>query len=144
MMSGIHGKNTQPEFRIRRLLHGRGFRYRLHDNRFLGKPDLVFPKYHAIVFIHGCFWHGHDCPLFRLPGTRPDFWRDKITRNRDNDQVVLDALRKSGWRIAVVWECAIRGKTRLADNVLADLLSAWLTSSVEILNLRGVERQEIR
>ena len=81
MMSGIRGKNTRPELLIRKGLHARGFRFRLHDKRLPGKPDLVLPKYSAVIFVHGCFWHGHDCHLFKWPQSRREFWRKKITRN---------------------------------------------------------------
>jgi DNA mismatch endonuclease, patch repair protein len=109
MMSGIRGRNTKPEVLIRSLLHREGFRFRLHVRELPGKPDIVFSRHHAVVFVHGCFWHGHDCPLFRLPSTRSDFWREKIARNRANDHRALTSLAAAGWRVAVVWECAIRG-----------------------------------
>ena len=98
MMAGIRGKNTKPEMIIRRGLHARGFRYLLHDKRLPGKPDLVLPKHRAVIFVNGCFWHGHDCPLFKWPKTRKGFWRTKIARNRENDESAVIALRRSGWR----------------------------------------------
>ncbi|AOV17837.1 very short patch repair endonuclease [Acidihalobacter aeolianus] len=109
MMAGIRGQNTKPEILVRSLLHREGFRYRLHVKELPGKPDIVLPKYCAVIFVHGCFWHGHDCPLYRLPGTRRDFWQDKIDRNRDRDRRVRNALLAACWRVAVVWECALRG-----------------------------------
>jgi DNA mismatch endonuclease (patch repair protein) len=125
MMSGIRGRNTKPEILIRSLLHRRGFRFRLDARDLPGRPDIVLPRYHAVVFVHGCFWHGHDCPLFKWPQTRPDFWREKIDRNRSNDTKVQAALRERGWRIAVVWECALRGANRDLDGVLQRLVD-WL------------------
>lgn len=137
MMSGIRSKNTKPELLVRRLLHRRGFRYRLHVSGLPGKPDLVFPKYHAVVFVHGCFWHGHECKLFRMPGTRTEFWKRKITGNRQRDRRESKALAKLGWRIAIVWECALRGSNADPENAV-EKLAAWLagnsagTATVEI------------
>lgn len=126
-MSGIRGKNTKPELLIRGALHARGFRYRLHAPHVPGKPDLVLPKWKAVILVHGCFWHGHDCHLFRLPGTRTAFWEAKIERNRERDNQVLNALREAGWRVLTVWECAIRGRTRLEFPDVIDRICAWLT-----------------
>ena len=125
MMSGIRGRNTQPEILIRRLLHRRGFRFRLDVRELPGRPDIVLPRYRAIVFVHGCFWHGHNCPLFKWPQTRTEFWREKIARNRTNDAKALAALAARGWRVAVIWECALRGADRDPD-ALVDRLAAWL------------------
>lgn len=126
-MSGIRGKNTKPELLIRKGLHTRGFRYRLHSPVVPGKPDLVLPRYRAAVFVHGCFWHGHDCHLFRLPGTRTVFWEAKIARNRERDRQVLDSLGEADWRSLTIWECAIRGKTRLEFGALMDRICGWIT-----------------
>ena len=125
MMSGIRGRNTKPEILVRSLLHREGFRFRLHVRELPGKPDIVLPKYRAAIFVHGCFWHGHDCPLYRLPSTRPDFWRNKIDRNRASDRRARDALLAAGWRVAVVWECALRGAGTDAGQV-AKRLAVWL------------------
>lgn len=124
-MSGIRGRNTKPEILVRGVLHREGFRFRLHVRELPGKPDIVLPKYRAAIFVHGCFWHGHDCPLYRLPGTRPDFWRNKIERNRDCDRRARDALLAAGWRVAVVWECAIRGAGTDPGQV-GQRLAVWL------------------
>lgn len=96
MMSGIRGRNTKPEIMIRSLLHHHGFRFRLHVRDLPGKPDIVLPRHHAVIFVHGCFWHGHDCPLFKWPGTRADFWREKIGRNQSNDNLAREALLAGG------------------------------------------------
>lgn len=125
-MSGIRAKNTKPEIQIRRALHGAGFRFRLHDKGVPGKPDLVLPKHEAVIFVHGCFWHGHDCPLFRLPGTRQRFWKAKIERNRQRDSQVQEELMESGWRSATVWECALRGPARLGIEETTLQLKRWL------------------
>lgn len=127
MMSGIRGRNTKPEVLIRSLLHRRGFRFRLDARDLPGRPDIVLPRYRAVVFVHGCFWHGHDCHLFKWPQTRPEFWREKIGRNRSNDEKVRAALLASGWRVGIVWECALRGANRDIEGVLARLVE-WLQS----------------
>ena len=111
MMSGIRGKNTGPEMIVRRGLHARGFRYRLHDGGLPGKPDLVFVRYNAAMFVNGCFWHGHGCHLFKWPSSRARFWRQKISANRERDAETLLALRKAGWRVAIVWELRAQGQT---------------------------------
>jgi DNA mismatch endonuclease Vsr len=139
MMSGIRSKNTKPELLVRRLLHKRGFRYRLHDSRLPGKPDLVFPKYGAVIFIHGCFWHGHQCRFFRLPGTRTDFWKNKISGNRKRDRKTRNMLSGLDWRIAIVWECALRGSGADPQDVI-DRLAEWLTNhstDATFLEIRG-------
>lgn len=135
-MSGIRGKNTKPEILIRTLLHRRGFRFRLHDRELPGKPDIVFPRYHAVIFVHGCFWHGHDCRLFKMPATRERFWQEKITRNRSNDQKASATLLSMGWRVGVVWECAIRGADRDIDRV-ACRLGNWLHGDKSFVEERG-------
>ena len=137
MMSGIRGKDTQPEMLIRRALHAWGFRYRLHCRDLPGRPDLCFPKYRAVIFVHGCFWHGHDCHLFKWPKTRPDFWREKIGRNREVDQRAIDLLEADGWRVAIVWECALKGREKIGLEFVSGRLSEWLASNVARLDLRG-------
>ena len=112
-MSRIRGRDTKPELTLRRGLHALGFRFRLHRRDLPGRPDLVFPGRGAAVFVHGCFWHGHDCPMCRLPGTRTAFWTAKIQGNRDRDRRAVSALMTSSWRVLVVWECALRGPARL-------------------------------
>lgn len=120
VMSRIRGKDTKPEMLMRRGLHGRGLRYRLHGTGIPGKPDMVFPKYRALIFVHGCFWHGHGCSLFKWPKTRAAFWKTKISRNMERDREALAALKADGWRMLVVWECALKGRHRRA---LPDILS---------------------
>lgn len=138
MMSGIRGKNTKPELIIRKALHARGFRYRLHA-KLPGKPDICLPKHRAVIFVHGCFWHGHDCHLFKWPKTRPEFWREKIARNREVDGRALVALVEDGWRTAVVWECALKGRSRLPLEEIASALDEWLRLGDSSLELRGVD-----
>jgi DNA mismatch endonuclease (patch repair protein) len=138
MMSGIRGKNTKPELLIRKALHARGFRYRLHCE-LPGKPDICLPKHRAVIFVHGCFWHGHDCHLFKWPSTRPEFWRAKIARNREVDAAAEAALLAAGWRVGTIWECAIKGKAKLPRDALAVLVSSWLMSDRPRLDLMGHE-----
>lgn len=137
MMAGIRGRNTKPERLVRTTLHSLGFRYRLHDPKVYGRPDLVFPKYHAVLFIHGCFWHGHNCSLFRYPETRKVFWEEKIRRNRERDDEVRKVLSGSGWRIGIVWECALKGKYRLGLEETVDRIILWLRSDQKESEIRG-------
>lgn len=136
MMSGIRGRDTKPEVIVRSALHRLGFRFRLHVRDMPGKPDIVLPRYRAAIFVNGCFWHGHDCPFFRVPGTHEDFWRDKIFRNKANDIKVSRSLRAVGWRVGVVWECALRGADKDPDAV-ARRLAAWLRSKETAVEVRG-------
>jgi DNA mismatch endonuclease (patch repair protein) len=125
MMAGIKGRNTKPEILIRKQLHRQGFRFRLHARDLPGKPDIVLPRYHAVIFVNGCFWHGHDCRLFKWPGTRQDFWHQKITRNRVKDQQSQEALLASDWRVGIVWECALRGASKNIEELVQNLAD-WL------------------
>ena len=108
-MTRIRGRDTIPELLLRRGLHGLGLRFRLYRKDLPGKPDLVFPRHRAVILVHGCFWHWHNCPLFKWPATRATFWRQKIERNRKRDQASVDRLIRDGWRVLIVWECALRG-----------------------------------
>ena len=119
-MSRIRGRDTKPELVIRRGLHRLGFRFRLYDRKLPGQPDLVLPAHKVAILVHGCFWHGHDCPMFKWPATRKEFWRAKIRRNRERDKATFEALRQAGWRVLIVWECALRGIRRLqVEDVLS-------------------------
>ena len=137
MMSGIRGANTKPELLLRKGLHARGFRFRLHSTMLPGKPDIVLPRYRAVVFAHGCFWHGHDCHLFKWPSTRPEFWQAKIARNQVVDGRAEAALAKAGWRQAVVWECALKGRTRLPLEEVISACAEWLRSDRQRIEIRG-------
>lgn len=142
MMAGIRSKNTDPEMQIRKGLHGKGLRFRLHLKDVPGKPDMVFPKYRAAVFVHGCFWHGHDCPLFKMPRTRQEFWSAKIERNRARDRVVQQQLGEAGWRSMTVWECAIRGPGRLGLETTVDSIADWLPrTGVSTAELRAPKKE---
>ncbi|MDT0633641.1 very short patch repair endonuclease [Spectribacter hydrogenoxidans] len=127
MMARVGSKNTKPELALRRLLHKRGFRYRLHGSELPGRPDLVFVKYGAVVFVHGCFWHRHPgCKHASSPSTRSEFWQSKFRENIERDARNLSKLRRAGWRIAVVWACALENP-RLERS--AEKLAIWLESS---------------
>ena len=118
-MSRIRGRNTGPEMLLRRGLHARGLRFRLCCRQLPGSPDLVFPRYRTVIFVHGCFWHGHECSAFRWPKTRPEFWAAKIEANRERDYAAMVNLLEDEWRVMTVWECALRGRTKLnAEDVL--------------------------
>lgn len=137
-MAAIRGGHTRPEMQIRRAMHAAGLRYRLHVRNLPGKPDLVFPKFRAAIFVNGCFWHGHDCHLFRWPVTRKEFWEAKIERNVANDDRALTALLQDGWRVATVWECALKGKTRLDPQDAMKTLADWVKSDADVLTVRGI------
>lgn len=139
MMAGIKSRNTAPELILRRGLHGLGFRFRLHVATLPGKPDIVFPSRKAVVFIHGCFWHGHSCHLFRWPSSRMEFWRKKIVRNREKDAENEMALIAVGWRILTVWECAIKGRTRLSLDEMIQAAATWLINGEENIVLQGTQ-----
>jgi DNA mismatch endonuclease (patch repair protein) len=116
-MSRIKGKDTKPEMLVRRFLHANGFRYRLHVKNLHGRPDIVLPKYKTVIFVHGCFWHGHkNCKYAKLPKTRTEWWQNKFDVNRANDVKAVEALEKMGWKVVVVWECDLK-----ADKVTATL-----------------------
>lgn len=137
MMSGIKSKNTKPEMTIRKGLHALGLRYRIHVKTISGHPDIVFSKFRAVIFINGCFWHGHDCPLFRLPSTRRDFWDEKINRNRKRDEEVKKSLDLEGWRQLTVWECAIRGHNTLDVEKVINDISFWIMNGSSNHQIRG-------
>lgn len=136
-MAAIRGADTGPELQIRRALHARGFRYRLHVKTLPGKPDLVFPGLGAVVFINGCFWHGHDCALFKWPKSREDFWRAKISGNIARDATQFTELRARGWRVARVWDCALRGREKRPFDEVISQLSLWLRSDRPETDLTG-------
>jgi len=106
-MSRIRSKNTKPEILLRKTLHGMGLRYRLHDRKLPGAPDLVLPKYRAVIFVHGCFWHRHGCKLTTTPSTQEDFWQAKFRANIERDRKNVRELETRGWRVLIVWECEL-------------------------------------
>ncbi|MCY4557181.1 MAG: very short patch repair endonuclease [Chloroflexi bacterium] len=137
MMRAIRGKDTKPEVRLRKALFAQGYRYRLHSENLPGSPDILLPRYRAAIFVHGCFWHGHDCHLFRLPTTRAEFWRQKIMGNRQRDILVQERLADEGWRVLTVWECSMKGRTRMPFDELVSRVSDWLTGTGRQLEIAG-------
>lgn len=137
MMSAVRRSGTKIEHQIRRDLHARGFRFRVDVRELPGRPDLALRKHNAVIFVHGCFWHGHDCRLFRLPATRQDFWRTKLAANRQRDVGSIRRLHQLGWRIAIVWECALRGVRQADVGGVLQSLSGWIQSESAYLELRG-------
>lgn len=134
MMSGIRSSNTKPEIVIRSSLHGRGYRFRVHRRDLPGSPDVVLPKFRSVIFVNGCFWHGHACRLFKWPKTRVDFWRNKIGRNQLNDTKVREALVDLGWRVAIVWECSIRGAKKDLNGVI-EQIEVWLKGTLPFIEI---------
>jgi len=128
MMSNIRGRDTIPELVIRKGMHKLGTRFRLYDKRLPGKPDLYFPKYNAVIFVNGCFWHRHYCHYFKWPSTRPKFWKEKLEGNVKRDISKWSSLEKSGIRVLVIWECAIRGKDAKSIEQVLQRAENWLKS----------------
>lgn len=121
-MSRIRSSNTKPEMQVRKFLFAHGFRYRLHDKKLPGKPDIVLPKYKTIIFVHGCFWHGHaGCRYFVVPRTRTEWWLNKINTNQTKDEQAVAKLQEAGWKIIIIWECEL--KKASLDNTMASLLT---------------------
>jgi DNA mismatch endonuclease (patch repair protein) len=137
MMSGIRGKDTRPELTIRRALHRAGFRYRLHVKELPGKPDIVLPRYRVAILVHGCFWHRHECHLFKWPESRVAFWQVKLAGNHASDVRHLEALRRDGWRVLVIWECALKGRERLNPENLETRVLSWLSGKSGFAQIRG-------
>jgi DNA mismatch endonuclease (patch repair protein) len=136
-MSRIRAKDTKPEMLMRRGLHALGYRYHLHWRALVGSPDMVFPRYKTALFIHGCFWHGHKCHLSTMPSTREAFWQKKITSNVVRDDKALKVLCAEGWRVLIVWECALRGKRRLALEEVLNRTEEFLEGTQNVLQLSG-------
>lgn len=135
-MSRIRSRNTKPELAIRSILHQNGYRFRLHSMDLPGKPDIVLPRYRAVVFVHGCFWHRHECHLFRWPRTRAAFWKKKINKNFENDCKSTQELLSAGWRVCTIWECSLKGRLRDVDGSTKRVMQ-WLASSRKRLEVRG-------
>lgn len=137
-MSRVRGKDTSPEMIVRRGLHARGLRYRLHVRELPGRPDLVFPRYKTAMFIHGCFWHKHTCEFFSLPKTRPEFWAKKLEDNVARDRRAISALHEDGWRVAVIWECSLRRATPAHIEGVMNRVARFIRSGRrQTLELRG-------
>ena len=124
IMARIRGKDTKPEMAVRRLVHGMGFRYRLHRKDLPGKPDIVFGPRRKAIFVHGCFWHQHDCPAGRMPSSRQDYWKPKLRRNVERDEANRKKLERNGWDVLVIWECETKDKEELAARIMRFLSDA--------------------
>lgn len=138
-MPRIRGKDTKPEILVRRGLHAAGYRFRLHRRDLPGSPDLVLPRHHAVIFMHGCFWHAHaDCKKFRIPRSRAAFWQEKLMGNKERDASNTRALLEMGWRLLVVWECATRQKntTKLINDIIL-----WLQSGEKLGELARTTKE---
>jgi len=131
MMSSVKSKNTAPELNVRKALFARGIRYRLHNKALPGSPDLVFPKYKAVIFIHGCFWHNHHCKAGKLPRTNRDFWKKKLQGNARRDLRNIAELKSMGWRVRVIWSCTLRDKSVISAQGLNQIIK-WLNKDSPI------------
>lgn len=136
-MAAVRARDTKPELMIRKALHGAGLRYRLNARDLPGKPDIVLPRHRAVVFVHGCFWHRHECDLFRWPESRTDFWRAKLDANAARDEKAADVLGTAGWRQAVVWECALKGRKKRDFQDTMQRLIAWIRSDEKAIIIGG-------
>ncbi len=136
-MSRIRGQDTKPEMLVRRGLHAEGLRFRLHVRDLPGRPDIIFPRHRAIIFVHGCFWHGHECPLFKIPKTRPDFWEKKIFANKERDQKVIAQLLGHRWRVLTVWECSLKGPNRHETSKLIAKCTDFVTGNTLQAEIEG-------
>lgn len=138
IMASVGQRNTGPELLLRRTLHRLGLRYRLHDRKLPGSPDLVFPRFHAVIFVHGCFWHVHNgCKFATTPSSRKAFWREKFEANEKRDRRNYEILAGLGWRVLVVWECAIKGRKDNALNELGTQVANWLISEERYWEIGG-------
>ena len=137
-MAAVKGKNTSPELKIRKLLHSYGYRFTLNNKHLPGNPDIVMKKHNTVVFIHGCFWHLHNCYKSTLPKTNSSFWKQKLEANKLRDQENIEKLEALGWRIVVIWECALKGKLKVSDDEVINRVSAWLKTSKPLLDIAGV------
>ena len=131
IMSSVGQKDTGPEILLRHSLHKAGLRYRLHDRTLPGSPDLVFPRFKAVVFVHGCYWHSHGCYKSTVPKSRREFWKNKFRVNRERDERNAMLLRKRGWRVLTVWECVLVGKHARSRDTLVARTRAWLSGANE-------------
>ena len=137
IMSRVGQKDTRPEILLRSVLHKAGLRYRLYDKALPGSPDLIFPRFRSVVFVHGCYWHSHGCYRSTVPKSRREFWKKKFRANRRRDQRVMVLLRERGWRVMIVWECTLVGKYALVPQSVAEQVHAWLTGREECGEVPG-------
>ena len=140
-MSRIRGKNTKPEILVRKGLHARGFRFRLHNKKLPGSPDIVLPKYGVAIMVNGCFWHGHKgCRYATKPKTSIEFWETKIARNRRRDEVTTAHLEALGWTVITVWECELRNSSQLDDRL--DALAEEIRYAGEVKRIRDINKRQ--
>ena len=131
-------KNTKLEVEFRKLIFAKGFRYKLHDKNLPGKPDLVFPKFKAVIFIHGCFWHNHEgCKYAHIPKSQPEYWKNKFCRNKENHLKACQKLKNDGWKVLTIWECAIKHPRYFKINDLLDYIEYWLTADTTTCEISG-------
>jgi DNA mismatch endonuclease (patch repair protein) len=143
-MSRIRGRDSAPELRVRRGLHAKGLRFRLHVRSLPGRPDLVLPKHRTVVFVHGCFWHAHGCSLSKVPASRAEFWKNKLEGNAARDRRVIEGLRASAWSVLVIWECALRGRFRIGDAAVFDKAASFIRKDIAgaLLEIAGDQFEE--
>ena len=143
-MRAIATRDTAIEKRLAGLLETLGIAFRTQDAALAGRPDFVVDDYRCVIFTHGCFWHHHDCYLFKVPATRTAFWLEKIGKNVARDRRDIALLREQGWRVLVVWECALRGRAKLSDEALSERLEEWICSGEgrADIDIRGIHRSE--
>ena len=142
IMASVRQKDTRPEMILRSALHRSGLRYRLHVKELPGTPDLAFPQFRAVVFVHGCYWHYHGCYKSTLPKTRREFWYAKFRANQVRDQRNFDLLHERLWRVMVVWECALVGKDELPLYEIVDHIHAWLRGAQKSGEITGLSLQD--
>ena len=134
IMSKISGKDTKPEIIVRKYLFSKGFRYRINDKRYPGKPDIVLPKYNTVIFVHGCFWHGHkNCKASNLPETRKEFWEKKIGDNIKRDRKNNRKLKNDGWKVITIWQCEINNQSKIEsglEKLIRELTSQYLKKNI--------------
>lgn len=137
LMARVGQRNTKPELVVRRLLHARGWRYRLHRKGLPGTPDIVFPGRQAVLFVHGCFWHGHNCKLCRLPKTRTEFWAAKLSANRERDARKVRELNEAGWRVMTIWQCSLKDPQSVLDAT-----ETFLQGQERVLETRPIDDEQ--
>lgn len=137
IMARVGQKNTGAEMLLRRALHRKGLRYRLHERSLPGSPDIVFPRYRAVLFVHGCYWHSHGCYRSTVPKSRREFWTHKFETNRLRDERSRELLVAAKWRVLTVWECALSGKLSIPAEDVADAVKCWLESKLVVADIEG-------
>ncbi|MCG9703215.1 DNA mismatch endonuclease Vsr [Vibrio natriegens] len=136
-MRAIKSRDTKPEMMLRRLLYQNGYRYRVSSPNLPGKPDIWIAKWNTAIFVNGCFWHMHSCEMFKLPGTRTDFWLEKLEGNRKRDREKIQELNSLGIRVLVIWECSLRGRAKLTPEILLSLVKTFLLTDNPVAEISG-------